>query len=233
MRLISWLMALSLSLCAFAEEHGGAGGEAKPVADHGEVDPDLEVRSAKQSSRDVKIPRALVTRLESEYRAYLTSNQLPPQETLKRKLIDVSVELRQRKPAALHEDVRINTPLGGGVIDLAEFVTPLRGAFQLLIKPRGENHASIDNLRVFFVSRAKERLIDGENYGSGCGRFMEVTKVFDKKMSSTGFELFTADQRYVSVLSGVFVMAAFTKDALQVGSVAFADSRFPELMCEN
>lgn len=193
---------------------------------------ELELRSAKQSSRDVKIPRSLVARLESEYRAFLTRNQFPMQDSLKRKLMDVSVELRQKRAAALNEEVRINTPIGGGVIDLADFVTPLRGAFQMHIIPRVDQNEGVSDLRVFYISQAKERSVDGDEFGAGCGKMMEVTSFFNKKMNAAGFELYTTGQRYVSVIGGVFVLAGFAKDALQVGSVSFMDSRFPELLCE-
>jgi hypothetical protein len=220
MRPIELLLALAV-FSAHAEEP-----KAAPSAEG------LAQRSAKQSSRDVKVPRRLVTLLEKEYREYLTHNQLPAQESLKRKLLDVSVELRQKRPAALHEEVRINTPIGGGVIDLADFVTPLRGAFQMQIKPSVDHEGAVEGLRVFYVSQAKERSVGGEDFGAGCGKFMEVTSYFTKKMAGAGFELYTAEQRYVSVVGGIFVLAAFAKDALQVGSVSFMDSRFPELTCE-
>lgn len=234
MRTISVLPLVFALSVASGEDHGAA--PAKEAAHQNaaaeESTSGLAVRSAKQSSRDVKVPRALVTRLEKEYREYLKHNQWPDQESLKRKLLDVSVELRQERPAALHEDVRINTPLGGGIVDLAEFVTPLRGAFHLLIKPRAEKNEVLEGLRVFFVSHGKERRIDGEDFGAGCGKFMEVTSFFNKKMDGSGFDLYTAEQRYVSVVGGIFVMAAFSREALQVGSVSFTDSRFPELICE-
>ncbi len=229
-------LALIIASPAWASEHGGGGGgapaapvEAGPVE---EVDPSLALKSAKQSSRDVKIPRALVARLEKEYREYLLHNQFPAQESLKRKLINVSVELRQKRAAALHEETRINTPIGGGVIDLADFLTPLRGAFQMKIKARSERDEQIPGIRVFYISRAKARVIDGEDFGAGCGKLVEVTKFLDKKMAKAGLELYTAGQRYLSVIGGTFVLAAFTREALQVGSVSFIDSRYPEVMCE-
>lgn len=240
MRPINFLLSLFMfTASAFAEEHGGdvkakgAVAEAPaPERHHEEVDPGLAQKSAKQSSRDVKIPRVLVSRLEKEYREYLVHNQFPLQQSLKRKLLDISVELRQKRMVALQEDVRINTPIGGGIIDLADFVTPLRGVFQMRIRPRDEHTDQIAGQRVFYISTAKDRSIDGDHFGAGCGKLMEVTSFFDKKMSGKGFDLYTAEQRYVAVVGGTFVVAAFSKEALQVGSVSFLDSRYPELMCE-
>ncbi|HMN68236.1 MAG TPA: hypothetical protein PKC28_06820 [Bdellovibrionales bacterium] len=208
-----------------AEKH-----ESREEADH---TTDLADRAAKQSSRDVKLPRALVGRIEKEYREFLTKkNAVSEKEPIKRRLLNVNVELTQRRAAALHEPVRIATPLGGGVVDFAEFVTPLRGSFQLRIRPRKDDNADLSDARVFYVSRAKARKIDGENYGAGCDKYMEITTMFYKKMNQSGFELFTTDQRYLTVMAGTFVIVAFEKDALHVGSVTFTDSRYPERLCE-
>lgn len=186
---------------------------------------------ARQSSRDVKLPTALVARIEHDYRAYLQEQKVA-EEAIKRTLLNVSVELTQEKPVALHESVRILTPLGGGVIDLEDFVTPLRGEYHAKINATLEKGEAPENLRVFFVSHAKTRRIAGDDYGAGCNRFMEITSFYKKKMKTSGFELFTADQRDLAVLGGTFVLASFDKDALHVGGVTFTDSRYPDEMCE-
>lgn len=193
---------------------------------------ELPEKAANLSSRDVKVPGVLVTRIEKDYREFLKANQLPDNAPIKRRLMNVALELRQKRPGALHEDVRVNTPLGGGVVDLVEFVTPLRGGFHVKIVPTHENHSEVSSLRVFFVSRAKSRQLDGEIYGAGCDKFMEITSLFREKMTGPGFEVYTADQRYVSVLGGVYILVAFENDALEVGSISIMDSRYPGLMCE-
>ena len=47
-----------------------------------------------------------------------------------------------------------------------------------------------------------------------------------------GFELYTSDQRYLSVMGGTVVAFVFEDDALFVGSLTFTDSRYPDLLCE-
>ena len=196
-----------------------------------EAPTEMAQRSAKTSSRDVKVPRQLVAEVEKEYREYLTLNKFPIQESLKRELLNVSAEFTQDRVAALHEDLRVNTPVGGGVIDMADFVTPLRGLFRLNIKAR-DGHGEAVAGKVYYVSHAKERVIDGDAFGAGCGKYMDITSFYNAKMSRGGFELYTAEQRYLSVLAGTFVIIAFTKDTLQVASLTFADSRYPALTCE-
>lgn len=193
---------------------------------------ELKEVPARQSSRDVKLPTALVARIERDYRAFLQEQKAGEIEAIKRTLLNVSVELTQEKTVALHESVRVLTPLGGGVIDLEDFVTPLRGEYHARIIATSEKGDPPANLRVFFISHAKARRIGGEDYGAGCNRFMEITSFFKKKMKSSGFELYTADQRDLAVLGGTFVLASFDKEALRVGGVTFTDSRYSGEMCE-
>lgn len=241
MRAISLFIALLFSFTLSANEHGGGGGEESKEAPKEEPKAEAHVevhrepmneKPAKQSSRDVKIPRALVAKLEKEYREYLTQQQVIVKEGVQRRLINVMAELTQKHEASLHENTRVITPLGGGVIDLAEHVTPLRGAFSVKLIPFRESGADIDGARVFFVSQAKARNLSGDQFGSGCGKYMEITSYYNKKNKGKGFDVYSTDRRYASVLGGTFVIVNFEKEALGVASVQFTDSRYPDLFCE-
>lgn len=196
------------------------------------VHSDLPEAAAKQSSRDTRVPHALVGRIEKEYREFLKKNEVSEKTSVQRKLLNIKVELTQKKVAALQGDVRIVTPLGGGVIDLSEYVTPVKGAFQLRFDLSHDDGGEIGAVRAFYVSDAKVRNLDGERFGAGCGKFMEITSEFQRKMSKTGWDLYTLDQRYLSAVGGTFLFFEFTKEALYVGSVKFEDSRYPEYLCE-
>ena len=72
--------------------------------------------------------------------------------------------------------------------------------------------------------------IDGDEFGAGCNKYMDITSFYHRK--ARGFDLYTAGQRYVSVMAGTFVAVVFEKEALYVGSLTFTDSRYPDVMCE-
>lgn len=233
-------VSLTLLLAMPAAFASGSGGEAKKAEapalkeEHHEAPPEVPMaeKPALQSSRDVKIPKALTARLEKDYRAYLEKQQIVLKDGIKRRLLNVTAEFTQTRAAALHEDTRVKTPLGGGIVDMAQIVTPLRGAFHLRLIPSRDNHAELPPIRVFYVSGARERVIGGETFGAGCDKFMEITSMFNKKMSHKGFELFSAEQRYASVVGGTFVIVAFDIETLGVASISFTDSRYPDLFCE-
>jgi len=188
--------------------------------------------AARTSSRDVRVPKALVARVEKDYDTFLTGEGVVNKVAVKRVLLNVRAELLQKKPGALHENARVVTPLGGGVVDLADLVTPVRASFHTKIVATHEDGGALHNARVYYVSRAKARSIDGDIYGAGCDKWMEITGYFNKIMRDGGFQLYTADQRYLSVLGGTFVLIGFAKEAIAVGSISFTDSRYPQVMCE-
>jgi len=191
---------------------------------------ELNEHPARNSSRDVKVPRHLVQTLESEYRTFLTKNGVSEKEAIKRKLLNMSADLTQKHPVALHENSRVVTPLGGGVVDLSDYVTPLKGEFNLKINAKKEDGSEPSGLRVFYVSNGRARTVDGDGFGAGCNKYMEITSFFHRK--AKGFELYTAGQRYLSVMAGTFVAVVFEREALYVGSLTFTDSRYPDEMCE-
>lgn len=221
-RLASFLVAATFSVSATAS---GGGGETH-------TEDDLAHHTARTSSRDVLVPRALVARVEKDYDQFLAQLGVLNRTPVKRGLLNISVNLVQKRGGALHENARVVTPLGGGVVDLSELVTPVRGAFFAKIRSQQENGHDPENMRVFYVSRAKRRAIGGEDFGAGCNTWMEVTSFFGKAMQGDGFQLYTADQRYLSVLAGTFVVVSFAKEALSVASLTFTDSRYPQVMCD-
>jgi hypothetical protein len=61
---------------------------------------------------------------------------------------------------------------------------------------------------------------------------MEITSYFNKTASRLGFSLYSADQRYLSVVGGTFVAVQFEKEALSVATLTLTDSRYPHLLCD-
>jgi hypothetical protein len=193
---------------------------------------DLNEHAARTSSRDVKVPTALVTKVEKDYDAFLTGLGVINKGSVRRALLNVRADLKQKRAGALHENARVVTPLGGGVVDLVDLVTPVRGAFSMKIQATREDGVTPDNMRIFFVSGAKNRIIGNDEFGAGCNKWMDITGYFNKTMAHDGFQLYTADQRYLSVIGGTFVIVGYSKEAIGVGSITFTDSRYPQVLCE-
>lgn len=186
---------------------------------------------ARRGAKENPLPPELAKKIEEDYFKATTDPKLETKKPLVRQMMTVSTEMTQEKLRALKGPTRILTPPGGGTIDLADYVTPLKGEFNMKIVVEDEHREPQAVSKVYFISGSKTREIDHEKYGAGCGKYMDVTSYFKKRMSAKGFELYTAEQRYVAVLRGTFVFVSYLPEALRIASVTFLDSRFNHWDC--
>ena len=187
---------------------------------------------AKQSDKDNPIPTALIKKIEEEYGKEMRDPKLEKDLPLNRHLMTVRTEMIQKEMKALSGPTRILTPPGGGSIDLEDFITPLRGSFQIRITTENEHHEPQALNRIYFISHTKKRDLDTDIFGAGCDhKVYDITSKFVSAMGKSGFTLYTADQRYLSVLQGTFVFASYVPGALQLASLTFFDSRYQKWDC--
>jgi len=186
---------------------------------------------ARKGPKENPIPQDLIKKIEEDYFKATRDPKMESKKPLVRQLMTVKTELQQEKLRALKGPTRILTPPGGGTIDLADYVTSLKGAFRLKILSEDEHHQTQNLTKVYFISQGKSHTLDGETFGAGCGKYMDVTSYFKKEMNHKGFDLYTADQRYVSVLRGTFILINYQPEALQLASVTFLDSRYTKWDC--
>ena len=186
---------------------------------------------AKHTDKDNPIPKELAQKLEDDYKEATKDPKSEHEKPLIRHLMIVTTDLTQDRVRSLKGPTSILTAPGGGSIDLSDYVTPLKGMFRLKIKLENDHREAQLPARVYFISRSKVRQIGDEKFGAGCGKYYDITSFFNSKMAKGGFELYTADQRYVEVLRGTFVFASYSTDALQLASVTFYDSRYTAGEC--
>jgi hypothetical protein len=187
---------------------------------------------AKQSDKDNPIPLELIKKIEEEYNKEMKDPKLEKDHPLNRHLMTVRAEMTQKEIKALSGPTRIIAPPGGGTIDLEDFITPLRGGFRLRLTTENEHHETQALNRVYFISHIKDRHIDGDTFGAGCDhKVYDITSKFTAAMAKGGFDLYTADQRYLSVLQGTFIFASYVPGALQLASLTFFDSRYHKWDC--
>lgn len=186
---------------------------------------------AKHTDKDNPIPRELASKLENDYKIATKDPKEEHEKPMIRHLLVVDTELTQSKLRALKGPTRLLTAPGGGTVDLADYVTPLKGLFRMKIKLENDHHELQNPSHVYFISQSKERTVGEEKYGAGCGKYFDITSFFNAKMARGGFELYSADQRYLNVVRGTFVFVSYAPDALQLASLTFYDSRYTAWDC--
>jgi len=207
------------------------------LADSGfaEGDPSAENR-AMISNREVLVPAELIRELE---RWYLSDFRLRKKDDLSteaqilanipRKLLNIVLAFKPKSGNALKEAAELRLPTGGGLVDLANSVTGDQGAF--LAQMRTDKLPDGANLRVFYVSGARRGKVLGEEYGVGCGSWLELTSWYNNTHDHEPLEVFAAEQRHIRVMAGTWVFAALREGELHLAAVTLKDSRHPHLQC--
>lgn len=217
---------------------GYVGGCKKKADEHVDYRPS----AAERSSKEFLIPRNLRIEIEKMYLEFLRKENpklvLSDENLLghiPREFLDVDVRLRSSAPGVLMDHSKIALPRGGGEVDFKNYVVGSKGSFYLTfhIKRSGEENERAQTPRIFYLSEARKRKIAGESYGAGCKKYMDVTNVMMKSFEDGGFQLNATEQRYLSVVGGIFYFVDFSSEQkIYLAAVRFKDSRYMDLMCE-
>lgn len=156
-------------------------------------------------------------------------NLFPPaggKETIN--FVPLKVRFVEKTEGLLNEpEIEFKFPRGGGEIDLAQFVKDQSGTFRVFFEL--EDLAPHDQMRAYFISRARKRKLEGEVWGAGCNKYMNIAKYIFGEGRTKGIEVNTNRNRHDSVLGGTFFFALGN----QITQVTFKDSRQPHLFCDS
>jgi hypothetical protein len=191
-----------------------------------------------RANRDVQVPKVLVKELEKWY--LFEERRRDPQRAgtdlemlgaLKRQLLNLQVMLLPKSGDALSHGLKFRMPTGGGTIDLAEHVPGRRGGFWVRM---GIQKSPPDFIgpRLFFLSGGRRRIVQGDEVGMGCAKWAELTSWHKGINPREGIDVYSPDQRYVSVLAGTWLFAVVARGELHLGTISYTDSRYPHLLCE-
>lgn len=124
-------------------------------------------------------------------------------------------------------------PKGGGRIDLKDVISG-SGSFYLSfpkIQFEGKAEDEPELLHFYYVSNSPVKKIDGESFGLGCGKMIDLKKSYSKLQSPDFLKLNTSEQRYLYVTAGryVFIFQQFSK--IYMSQLTITDSRYTKELC--
>ena len=207
--------------------------------------PDVEYRagSIEKTSKDFLIPREVRSDIEKKYLKFIRSenikNVLTDEELLSRiprEYLDIEIYLRADAPGVLSNNTKFLLPRGGGEIDLKDYVRGKKGYFYLVTNVKRTNQPSkkIDKFLVYFLSETKSRKILGDKFGSGCRKYMDITKIMLGANSRGGLQLNVTDLRYLPVIGGTFYFVNFDPERkIYLGALRVTDTRYSDFFCES
>lgn len=192
------------------------------------------------TDKDIRVPQSVIKKIEDLYLGHLhkknphegrTNTQLLLEVT--REYFRIAIKLYSSQQEVLKNNVQVEFARGGGVIDLADFVTEKRGRFNVQVDLGLKEDQSLEDFRAYFISGSRKRKVGDETMGAGCGQALEVTNFFKEKILTGRQVVYNADGRYASLLMGTFVVALMDDGVLKLSTISFTDSRFSHLACDD
>lgn len=186
-----------------------------------------------KSSKEFKIPRELKERIHQEYIKYVhdedpsniaTEEELTSQ--LPREYLEVDMFLKQLNEGTLDENKVFRSPRGGGLVDLSDTVIGEKGSFfvKFKIKDPQAPDEEISNLKSYYLSEVKERLIDGKTYGSGCGSLVDISDAVLKTNKGNGLRVNAKDDRYFHTMAGTYIFVNYAMEKIRLAALRIQDT---------
>lgn len=143
---------------------------------------------------------------------------------------NLEVEVHSDQKSVLsHSRLLFKLPNGGGAIDLKDYVTG-EGSFYLRFPPE-QFEAKPELAFLFYISDSPKVKIRDEEYGLGCGQWMDLTPKFGKFQEKNFLKLNSVDQTYAHVLSGQYIFVFKKGIQYYLTHLNLFDSRYRDKMC--
>lgn len=145
---------------------------------------------------------------------------------------DLVVQIWEKSKNILIEpNMEFHFPLGGGEIDLSQYVTRKKGTFFVKIF-FAENPEDIKTVTAHFISNTKKRVVSGDSLSDGCQSVANITSFFNSDVSSKGFALNTTDDRFLGMIGGSLVISHKKNKQIYISQITFKDKEKKRLFCE-
>lgn len=172
---------------------------------------------------DFKVPEAIFAEIKKNLGEGIT---IEPEYIF----TDLDVEVHSDQKSVLsYSRLLFELPNGGGAIDLKDYVTG-KGSFYLRFPPEQfENKPELAFL--FYISDSPKVKIRDEEYGLGCGQWIDLKSKFSKLQDKTFLKLNSIDHTYAHVLSGQYIFVFKKGIQYYLTHLNLSDSRYSDKMC--
>ncbi|MGZ6486119.1 MAG: hypothetical protein ACXWQQ_06275 [Pseudobdellovibrio sp.] len=177
-------------------------------------------------AKEQQIPKQLLLQLDADLGEEFKSSPPLYSFTPLEVLFTESQEGVLRKPA-----IQYNFPKGGGEIDLKNVVTS-DGSFYISF-PEEQFDKNNELLHLFYISNSPKTSIENEQFGMGCGKWVDLKGNFKKLQNKDFLKLNTNDLRYLRVLAGTYVFIFKQNKNVYLSQLSLTDSRHSGELCES
>lgn len=142
--------------------------------------------------------------------------------------LDVAIHTDQKNVLS-YSDLLFKLPNGGGGVDLKNYVTG-EGSFYISFPPE-QFETKPELAFIFYISDSPKVTIRGEEYGLGCGQWIDLKPKIEQLKLKKFFKLNTVDHTYAHVLSGQYIFVFKKGIQYYLTHLNLSDSRYSDKMC--
>lgn len=179
-------------------------------------------------AKEVQIPKILMSNIETEILA--ESKTIAPVYLF----MPLEVQFVDLGDGVLkYPNMIFNLPKGGGSIDLKDVITGT-GSFYLRFPQEQFEQMSefrVDLLGLYYISNSPTKKIDGEIFGLGCGKMIDLKKSFSDLQQHKFLKLNTTDLRYLYVTAGRYIFIFKQASKVYMTQLTITDSRYSKELC--
>lgn len=180
----------------------------------------------KEVSEDIKLPLNLFKEFEKEIAEEFKSISpvfifMPLQVRF--------AELPSGRGVLKDTALQFNFEKGGGKVDLKDVVSS-QGSFYMHF-PAEQFFSTLEVVHAYYISQSPVRKIQGESFGLGCGKWIDLKQSFKKLTTPNALKFNTTMQRHLHVLAGHFVFVLKQGHQIYLSQLTITDSRYSRQLC--
>ncbi len=127
--------------------------------------------------------------------------------------------------------IRYELEKGGGQVDLKDVVSGT-GSFYMSF-PAEQFASTVELTHLFYISESPVKKIQGENFGMGCGKWMDLKSHFTKLEKPTFLKINTTQNRHLHVLAGHYLFVFKQTNQIYLTQLTLTDSRYSNELCNS
>lgn len=174
--------------------------------------------------KDIAIPKAFIQTIEADLAN--ESKILNPVYIF----IPLKVQFKEKSPETLiSSSIDYVFPKGGGQLDLQSVATG-QGTFYFSFPPE-QFHELPELEHLFYISQSPITKIDKEDFGLGCGKWIDLKKRFLDFQKPNFIRVNTTLNRHIHVLAGSYIFVFRKLNQIFLTQITLSDSKNANQLC--
>jgi hypothetical protein len=189
---------------------------------HSQGDKSIEVTKVDTAAKDIRIPKAIFDNIVADVKT--ESATVDPVYLFSP--LQVAIQ-----PESLISKIKPSTVVfsnGGGELDLNTHIPNHESFYIYFPEVQFEKMPPLEHL--YFMSDYPQKIIDGEKFGTGCGKWMDLKSKFSEFVKPK-IKLNSTSERYLYVAGGYYIFVFRKLNQVYLTHLHLTDSRYTNLKC--